>query len=188
MEQQPAEHGHDGHSFTLNLPMMTVQFRPPRLHLPHLPHVNRQEAGHAVDVARSLLPPPERLIYYGGLGALAVVGAIEWPVAAAIGVGTLVAQRARAERRPESPAFQPAAPSDRTPTAARPTTARTATARTAATRTTTAAGRTPATRTTTSGTRTATARTATAQTATAAGRTSATRTTTASDRGSAATP
>ncbi|MER5320733.1 hypothetical protein [Streptosporangium roseum] len=186
MEQQPAEHGHDGHSFTLNLPMMTVQFRPPRLHLPHLPHVNRQEAGHAVDVARSLLPPPERLIYYGGLGALAVVGAIEWPVAAAIGVGTLVAQRARAERRPESPAFQPAAPSDRPPTAARPTTV---------TRTTTAAGRTPTTRTTTSGTRTATARTATAQTATAADRTpatrtttSGTRTTTASDRGSAATP
>ncbi|MER5420636.1 hypothetical protein [Streptosporangium roseum] len=167
MEQQPAEHGHDGHSFTLNLPMMTVQFRPPRLHLPHLPHVNRQEAGHAVDVARSLLPPPERLIYYGGLGALVVVGAIEWPVAAAIGVGTLVAQRARAERRPESPAFQPAAPSDRTPTAARTTTARTATPRT-----TTAAG----------------TRTATAQTATAAGRTPTTRATTASDRGSAATP
>ncbi|OUC95603.1 hypothetical protein CA984_18115 [Streptosporangium minutum] len=169
MERQPAEHGHDGPSFTLNLPMMTVQFRPPRLHLPHLPRVNRQEAGHAVDVARTLLPPPDRMIYYGGLGALAVAGLIEWPVAAAIGVGTLVAQRARAERRPESPVFQPAAPSDRTPTAAPTTTAsgrasgaRTATARTA----TTAAGRTPATRTATSGTRTATA----------------------PDRGSAATP
>ncbi|MEV0418382.1 hypothetical protein [Streptosporangium canum] len=92
---------HDGPSLTLNLPMMTVQFRPPHLHLPlHLPHVNRREAGQAVDVARSFLPPPERMVYYGGLGALAVAGLIEWPVAAAIGVGTVIAQRARGGRRP----------------------------------------------------------------------------------------
>ncbi|GAA4221984.1 hypothetical protein GCM10023075_11950 [Streptosporangium album] len=75
---------------------MTVQFRPPHL---HLPHINRQEAGQAVDAAKSFLPPPERMVYYGGLGALAVAGLIEWPVAAAIGVGTMIAQRARRQGR-----------------------------------------------------------------------------------------
>ncbi|MGW0446802.1 hypothetical protein ACWDWV_15720, partial [Streptosporangium sandarakinum] len=97
-----AEQSTDGHALTLNLPMLTVQLRPPHM---HLPHINRQEAGHAVDTARSLLPPPERLVYYGGLGALAVAGLIEWPVAAAIGVGTVIAQRARRER-----AASPSAP------------------------------------------------------------------------------
>ncbi|GHH68525.1 hypothetical protein GCM10017673_17660 [Streptosporangium violaceochromogenes] len=93
--------GHDGHALTLNLPMMTVQFRPPHL---HLPHVGMQEAGHAVDAAKSFLPPTERMVYYGGLGALAVAGLIEWPVAAAIGVGTMIAQRARGKSRPVRPA------------------------------------------------------------------------------------
>lgn len=78
---------------------MTVKFHAP--HLPHvsLPHVSRQEAGQAVDAAKSFLPPPERMAYYGGLGALAVAGLIEWPVAAAIGVGTVIAQRARGMSR-----------------------------------------------------------------------------------------
>ncbi|MER7206892.1 MULTISPECIES: hypothetical protein [Streptosporangium] len=80
---------------------MTVKFHAPHLHMPHvgLPHVNRQEAGQAVDAAKSFLPPPERMVYYGGLGALAVAGLIEWPVAAAIGVGTVIAQRARGMSR-----------------------------------------------------------------------------------------
>ncbi|WP_433356660.1 hypothetical protein ACQP25_21020 [Microtetraspora malaysiensis] len=90
---------HDGHNgqFTLNLPMVSLQFHRP--HMPHveMPHMSRQEVGHAVDVARSFLPPPERVIYYGGLGALAVFGVLEWPVAAAIGVGTMLAQRGRTE-------------------------------------------------------------------------------------------
>ena len=70
--------------------------------MPHvpMPHVNRQEVGQAVDTAKSFLPPPERIAYYGGLGALAVAGLIEWPVAAAIGVGILIAQRARGKNGP----------------------------------------------------------------------------------------
>ncbi|WP_214323826.1 hypothetical protein [Nonomuraea sediminis] len=86
--------------FTLELPMVTVQMRAPDLRMPHLemphlemPHLTKQEMGHAVDVARSFLPPPERIAYYGALGALAALGVIEWPVAAAIGVGTMIARR-----------------------------------------------------------------------------------------------
>ncbi|MEU0516929.1 hypothetical protein [Streptosporangium sp. NPDC006007] len=89
--------------------MLTVQLRPPHL---HLPHVNRQEAGQAVDVAKSFLPPAERMAYYGGLGALAVVGLIEWPVAAAIGIGTMIAQRARRKDRPTRPVSRTAGVTD----------------------------------------------------------------------------
>jgi hypothetical protein len=38
------------------------------------------------------LPPPKRLAFYGGLGALAVVGALDWPVAVAIGAAAAVAR------------------------------------------------------------------------------------------------
>ena len=38
------------------------------------------------------LPPPKRLAFYGGLGALALVGALDWPVAAAIGAAAAVAR------------------------------------------------------------------------------------------------
>jgi hypothetical protein len=78
-------------SVTLNLPLVSMQVRAPRL---HVPQVRLDEAAHVVDTAHSLLPPPERVIYYGGLGALVAFGVIEWPVAAAIGAGTVIAQRA----------------------------------------------------------------------------------------------
>lgn len=50
------------------------------------------------------LPPvqlePKRLLWLGGLAALGVVGVLEWPVVAAIGVGSYVAERfARDEMR-----------------------------------------------------------------------------------------
>ncbi|SDQ65098.1 hypothetical protein [Thermostaphylospora chromogena] len=94
---------HDGGGFTLNLPVASIHIQGKRPHMPSLPHIDRREIGHAVNVTRSFLPPPERLLYYGGLGALAVLGAIEWPVAAAIGVGTMVAQRAiRKEAGPDT--------------------------------------------------------------------------------------
>ena len=39
------------------------------------------------------LPPPQQLAWYGGLATLAVVGVLEWPVAAAIGIGHLLSQQ-----------------------------------------------------------------------------------------------
>lgn len=43
------------------------------------------------------LPPvqlePKRLLWFGGLAALGVVGVLEWPVVAAVGVGSYVAER-----------------------------------------------------------------------------------------------
>ncbi|MGI8312932.1 hypothetical protein [Saccharopolyspora hattusasensis] len=48
-----------------------------------------------VDTVRTHLPSAAQAAYYGGLGALAALSIIEWPVAAAIGIGTVVAQRSR---------------------------------------------------------------------------------------------
>ncbi|MFI7635057.1 hypothetical protein [Nonomuraea sp. NPDC049400] len=98
--------------FTLDLPMLSIQVRQPDVRMPHIgmphiemphmemPRVSRQELGHYVDIARTFLPAPERMAYYGALGALAAFGVLEWPVAAAIGAGTIVAQR-----RPGTPMF-----------------------------------------------------------------------------------
>jgi hypothetical protein len=38
------------------------------------------------------LPSPQRMVYYGGIGALAAFGIIEWPVALVIGIGHLLAE------------------------------------------------------------------------------------------------
>jgi hypothetical protein len=43
--------------------------------------------------AGSHVPPTDQLLYYGGLGLLAFVGVVEWPVAAVAGLGVFVASR-----------------------------------------------------------------------------------------------
>lgn len=47
----------------------------------------------ATQTVRANLPPVERMLYYGGLGLLVAAGTLEWPVAAAVGVGVWVAGR-----------------------------------------------------------------------------------------------
>lgn len=49
---------------------------------------------------RESLPSSRQCAFFGGLGALAALSVIEWPVAAAIALGTVVAQRG--DRRPRS--------------------------------------------------------------------------------------
>lgn len=68
-----------------------------------IPYVTREDISANMRAAGSALPdvklpPPERLAFYGGLGVLAVAGAVEWPVAAAIGVATMVARRSRRDK------------------------------------------------------------------------------------------
>ncbi|MEU8382731.1 hypothetical protein [Streptosporangium sp. NPDC048865] len=41
------------------------------------------------------LPPPDRLVFYGVLGALGAFGVIEWPVALVIGFGHYLAEQRR---------------------------------------------------------------------------------------------
>jgi hypothetical protein len=51
--------------------------------------------GQARQTLGGRLPPSDRLAFYGALAAGAVFGIIDWPVAAAIGLGTIIARRSR---------------------------------------------------------------------------------------------
>jgi hypothetical protein len=79
---------------TLAIPVPTVTVR--RVGLP-VPRVAALAAGPAsvVSTVAKRMPPPGRLLYYGGLGALAALDVVSWPVAAAIGGGVWVASRSR---------------------------------------------------------------------------------------------
>jgi hypothetical protein len=79
----------------LDLPGVSADFRAPELHMPHVP--TPREMVRAAGSARTLLPPRDKMLYYGGLGVAAAVGVIEWPVAVAVGAGMAIAQRARRE-------------------------------------------------------------------------------------------
>jgi hypothetical protein len=100
LPSQPAEAG-GRRAATLNLPFVTAEFRAPDLHVP-----GRQELGNAAREARSMLPSRSSMLFYGGLAATAVVGVIEWPVAAAIGVGAALASRGAADPRPSGGSAQ----------------------------------------------------------------------------------
>jgi hypothetical protein len=51
--------------------------------------------GQARQTLTGQLQPSGRLLFYGGLAVGAVFGIIDWPVAAAIGIGTVIARRSR---------------------------------------------------------------------------------------------
>lgn len=53
--------------------------------------------GQARRTMTGQLRPSGRLLFYGGLVAVAAFGVIDWPVAAAVGIGTVVARRRRSE-------------------------------------------------------------------------------------------
>lgn len=114
-ETTGAEATGGGRTATLNLPFVTAQFRMPDLHVP-----SRDELGSAARGARSALPSRSSVLFYGGLAVTAAVGAIEWPVAAAIGVGSALASRRATDPTPvgragETPeARGPAGNGDRT--------------------------------------------------------------------------
>lgn len=59
-----------------------------------------QPTGMSITVPRMPAMPslnelmePKRLLWFGGLAAAGVVGVLEWPVVAAVGVGSYVAER-----------------------------------------------------------------------------------------------
>ncbi|WP_214364247.1 hypothetical protein [Pseudonocardia sp. H11422] len=74
---------------------MTAQFRAPDMHVPR-----PSDLGGVARGAWSMLPSPTATLYYGGLVATAALGVIEWPVAAAIGIGTALASRGELDPLP----------------------------------------------------------------------------------------
>lgn len=74
------------------------------VHAPlHLPYLTPGDIAHNARTATEWLPPGRDLAFYGGVGALAVAGALDWPVALAIGGATLMVRglgrKERAEHR-----------------------------------------------------------------------------------------
>jgi hypothetical protein len=86
---------HDGEraGLTLDLPMLSLNVHPPNVSRQQVENVVGTVAGTTRSVLR-----PDHLVYYGGLAALAAFELIEWPVAAAIGAGMIVAERSREQR------------------------------------------------------------------------------------------
>jgi hypothetical protein len=78
------------HTATVNMPFVTAQFHAPDL---HLPKPRPPEIRAALQTVRTFLPSREQALYYGGLALMAALEVVEWPVAAAIGVGTALAGR-----------------------------------------------------------------------------------------------
>lgn len=76
-EAEREEHPKSG---GVTLPVIHTTIRPPGLSLPSASGV------------------PGRVLWLGGLGTLAVVGALDWPVAVAIAAGTWVAEQRAKER------------------------------------------------------------------------------------------
>ncbi|MGV9252382.1 hypothetical protein [Streptomyces sp. NPDC003697] len=91
--QQPG-HDHDGH--TITIPLDDVA------------HAAQKIITLPVAAAQRVLPAKGGLPLYAGLGALALAGALEWPVAAGIGIGYAVLRRSGALPSP-SPATQTSA-------------------------------------------------------------------------------
>jgi cation-transporting ATPase I len=60
---------------------------------------HRDDASRLVQRAKKRVPPPDQLAFYGGLGVLAALNVINWPVALAIGAGAAVVAR-RINARP----------------------------------------------------------------------------------------
>ncbi|WP_340373771.1 hypothetical protein U5640_43865 [Streptomyces sp. SS7] len=73
------------------------------LHTAHptvpIPYVTPGDMFTNARAAASLLPSPRKLAYYGILGGMAVVGALEWPVAVAVGAATEVITREQGARK-----------------------------------------------------------------------------------------
>ncbi|MEB3366318.1 hypothetical protein [Saccharopolyspora mangrovi] len=70
---------------------MTAQLHTTKIPLPEIP--GREGVASTVTAVRGALPSREQMLFYGGLTAAAALSVIEWPVAAAIGIGAAVVQR-----------------------------------------------------------------------------------------------
>jgi hypothetical protein len=80
---------------TLDLPFVSMQFRAPKMHVPTGGDVQAAARG-----AWSRLPSGKSMLFIGGLAVTAAAGVIEWPVAAAIGIGSALASRGQADPTP----------------------------------------------------------------------------------------
>jgi len=88
---RPAQHHvHDGHKhgMTVTVPLTDLHFE-----IPPLPQLGLPDLPAAAEKVRAAMPPPPELLYFAGLGLLGLFSVIDWPVAFAVGAGTVIAQK-----------------------------------------------------------------------------------------------
>jgi hypothetical protein len=88
---------------TVQLPGVSVELHQPDHYIP-----TRDDLAGAANSVRGYLPSWEMMAFYGGLGALAAFAVIEWPVAAAISAGAVIAQRSASTAAKSGPGTAPA--------------------------------------------------------------------------------
>ncbi|GGI94008.1 hypothetical protein [Streptomyces brasiliensis] len=67
-----------------------------------IPYLTKEEMTNTARAATARLPgtpAAKDLVFYGGLGALAVAGALEWPVALAVGGATWLVRSGRRQQK-----------------------------------------------------------------------------------------
>ena len=90
-EKRPAEGKRGLSVHTLDAP----------IHIPYLTPADVRANARAATSWLPPLPPTRDLAFYGGLGALAVAGALDWPVALAVAGATAVVRGKRKEQQRE---------------------------------------------------------------------------------------
>ena len=104
--RRPAARTGAGNGNGVNVPVPVLTPHMKTLHVPTPGMTYVEDAGRIV---AGYLPSPERMAFYGGLGIAAVIGAIDWPVATAIGIGTMIARKTGRGRGARSRAGRPQA-------------------------------------------------------------------------------
>ncbi|MGI5143630.1 MULTISPECIES: hypothetical protein [unclassified Streptomyces] len=93
--EYPQQETHAGNGQGMHLHMRTLHPSVP------IPYLSKEEMTSTARAATARLPGTlsvEDLAFYGGLGALAVAGALEWPVALAVGGATWLLRSGRREK------------------------------------------------------------------------------------------
>jgi hypothetical protein len=89
---------------TVPVPVVTPHVKVYRVRVPAPGMSYVGEVGRAL---AAYVPSPDRLAFYGGLGLAAALGVLDWPVAAAVGIGTMFARRAARQSGRESAQSRP---------------------------------------------------------------------------------
>ena len=96
VEVHAGQEAHAGDGKGLHLHMRTLH---PSVPIPYLTREEMTSTARAATARMPGTPSAKDLAFYGGLGALTVAGALEWPVALAVGGATWLLRSGRKEKR-----------------------------------------------------------------------------------------
>ncbi|WP_030935418.1 hypothetical protein [Streptomyces sp. NRRL B-24720] len=93
--EHPQQQAHASDGAGLHVHLRTVH---PSVPIPYLTREEITSTAQAATARLPLTPPAKDVVFYGGLGALTVAGALEWPIALAVGGATWLLRSGRKEK------------------------------------------------------------------------------------------